>query len=389
MNFWRSFTGYRQFQKLPPGQKRLVFYSEGAADWPHLEPLIREFGSDGTRVTYLTSATDDPGLSSGLVDASFIGAGMMRTILFRTMAVGVLVMTMPDLGVFHLRKSAHPVHYVYVFHAINSAHMIYLRHSFDAYQTILCCGPHHMRELRELEKLNGLQERKLIEHGYGRLDTLLATGELPGAETDRPAGPTRVLLAPTWSENGIVELCARELIEALLRAGFDVTFRPHPMSRRQSADKLIAIASAFSSHPSFALDDKIATHASLTASDVMITDWSGIAFEYAFALMKPILFIDTPPKVRNLDYREMTSPPLEVALRTELGGVLAVEDILDAPARIEGLVSGVRPHRELLLALRSQCVFNVGTSAKTGAEAIRGILQAGPQSSLFGSTRNT
>ena len=99
------------------------------------------------------------------------------------MNVGVLVMTMPDLNSFFLKKSAHPVHYVYVFHAINSAQMIYLKHSFDAYDTILCCGPHHVRELRELENLNGLQPRKLIEHGYGRLDTLLATSA--------PAGRTR------------------------------------------------------------------------------------------------------------------------------------------------------------------------------------------------------
>jgi YidC/Oxa1 family membrane protein insertase len=388
MSFWHSFRGYRQFQSLPPERRHVVFYSEGRADWPHLEPLIRELAADGAPITYLTSSTDDPGLASDLVTASFIGEGMMRTILFRTMSVGALVMTMPDLGVFHLKKSAHPVHYIYMFHAINSAHMIYPKHSFDAYETILCCGPHHLRELRELEQLNGLKERKLIEHGYGRLDALIAAYG-PEAESYRPADPIQVLLAPTWSENGIVELCARELIDVLLRAGLAVTFRPHPMSRRQSADKLDSIASAFSSHPNFSFDDNIAAHASLTASDIMITDWSGIAFEYAFALMKPILFIDVPPKVRNPDYRELSSPPLEVALRAELGGVLAVGEIVDAPMRIKALVSVARPHRERLQALRSQWVFNVGASAQAGAAAIRDVLQAEPQFSLYGSTRKT
>lgn len=388
MSFWRSFRGYRQFQSLPPERRRVVFYSEGRADWPHLEPLIRELAADGAPITYLTSSTDDPGLASDLVTATFIGVGMMRTILFRTMAVGALVMTMPDLGVFHLKKSVHPVHYIYVFHAINSAHMIYPKHSFDAYETILCCGPHHVRELRELEQLNGLKERRLIEHGYGRLDALIPAHG-PEAESYRPADPIQVLLAPTWSENGIVELCARELIDVLLRAGLAVTFRPHPMSRRQSADKLAAIASAFSSHPNFSFDDNIAAHASLTASDIMITDWSGIAFEYAFALMKPILFIDVHPKVRNPDYRELSSPPLEVALRAELGGVLAVGEIMDAPMRIKALVAVARPHRERLQALRSQWVFNVGASAQAGAAAIRDVLQAEPQFSLYGSTRKT
>lgn len=388
MSFWRSFRGYRQFQSLPPERRHVVFYSEGRADWPHLEPLIRELAADGAPITYLTSSSDDPGLASDLVTATFIGAGMMRTILFRTMAVGVLVMTMPDLGVFHLKKSVHPVHYVYVFHAINSAHMIYLKHSFDAYETILCCGPHHVRELRELEKLNGLKERRLVEHGYGRLDALIAA-YAPDAESYRPASPARVLVAPTWSKNGIVELCARELIDVLLRAGLHVTFRPHPMSRRQSTDKLDAIASAFSSHPNFAFDNNIAAHASLAASDIMITDWSGIAFEYAFALMKPILFIDVLPKVRNPDYCEISTPPLEVALRAELGGLLAVGEIMDAPIRIKELVSAARFHRDRLRFLRSQWVFNVGTSALAGAAAIRDVLQAEPQFSLYGSTRKT
>jgi YidC/Oxa1 family membrane protein insertase len=388
VSFWRSFRSYRQFQRLPPEQRRLVFYSEGRADWPHLEPLIRELAADGTPIAYLTSSMDDPGLGSDLVTAAFIGTGMMRTILFRTMAAGVLVMTMPDLEMFHLKKSVHPVHYAYVFHAINSAHMIYPSHSFDAYDTILCCGPHHVRELRELEKLNGLKARRLVEHGYGRLDTLIAANA-SAAESYRPANPARVLLAPTWSENGIVELCARELIEVLLRAGLNVIFRPHPMSRRQSADKLDAIASAFSGHPNFVFDDNIAAHASLTASDIMITDWSGIAFEYAFALMKPILFIDVEPKVRNPDYRKISSSPLEVALRAELGGVLTVDEITDAPARIEALVSAERPHRERLQALRSQWVFNVGASAQAGAAAIRDILPADPHFSLLGSTRKT
>jgi YidC/Oxa1 family membrane protein insertase len=121
----------------------------------------------------------------------------------------------------------------------------------------------------------------------------------------------------------------------------------------------------------------------------MITDWSGIAFEYAFALMKPILFIDVEPKVRNPDYRKISSSPLEVALRAELGGVLTVDEITDAPARIEALVSAERPHRERLQALRSQWVFNVGTSAQAGAAAIRDILPADPHFSLLGSTRKT
>lgn len=381
MSFWRALKGYRRFRQLSPEQRRLVFYSEGRGDWPHLEPLIRELTTSSTPITYLTSSADDPGHASSLVIPLYVGTGVVRTILFRTINVNALVMTMPDLNSFHLRKSVHPVRYVYVFHAINSVQMIYLKHAFDAYDAILCCGPHHVSELREIERLNGLPKRMLIEHGYGRLDTLLATGFIPAARR-QPSEKIRVLLAPTWGKSSIVELVAHELIEKLLKAGFDVTFRPHPMSYRQSKRKLDDIVSAFSDHPYFAFDNNVASYASMVTSDIMITDWSGIAFEYAFALLKPILFIDVPPKVRNPDYREISSPPLEVTLRSELGEVLPVADIADAPARIEALVELGPVYRQKLEALRGRWIFNVGTSAQAGAAAIRNILSPKIQSPL-------
>jgi len=161
----------------------------------------------------------------------------------------------------------------------------------------------------------------------------------------------------------------------LLGAGFSVTFRPHPMSHRQSAGKLQAIVSEFSSHPGFSLDENIAAHAALVGSDIMITDWSGIAFEYAFALFKPILFIDVPPKVRNPEYLEVSGLPLEVELREQLGGVLPLTAIAEAPARIKALISTAMPHRERLKQLRDRCVFNVGRSAEAGAAAIHDILR--------------
>ena len=38
-------------------------------------------------------------------------------------------------------------------------------------------------------------------------------------------------------------------------------------------------------------------------ADLMITDWSGIAYEYAYTTQKPVLFINTPMKVMNPEYQ--------------------------------------------------------------------------------------
>ena len=40
-------------------------------------------------------------------------------------------------------------------------------------------------------------------------------------------------------------------------------------------------------------------------ADLMITDWSGITYEYAYTTKKLVLFIDTPMKIMNPEYEKM------------------------------------------------------------------------------------
>jgi YidC/Oxa1 family membrane protein insertase len=377
MKILRDFANCRRFGQLPRKRRQIVFFSEGKADWPHLAPLLDELESVGQEVAYLASASDDPGLarSSGLVSAFEIGSGFARTILFRSIEADIVVMTMPDLDVFHLKKSVHPVNYVYVFHALNSAHMIYPAHSFDAYDTVFCAGPHHVRELRELERLNELPPRNLVEYGYGRIDELLKQPAPSGRARDE-RDPARVLVAPTWGPEGIVEQCGHALIRHLLEAGLAVVLRPHPMSWSQSAAKLGRIEADFSRHPLFSIDRNIAARDSLDTSDVMVTDWSGVAYEYAFALGKPVLFVDLPPKIRNPDYRTVPLVPFEVAVRDEIGQVLSPERLHEIGACIAELLKQWPSRQRQVMSLRETSVFNLGNSSKTGAKILLEMLSA-------------
>ena len=38
-------------------------------------------------------------------------------------------------------------------------------------------------------------------------------------------------------------------------------------------------------------------------ADIMISDWSGAAFEFAMGLEKPVVFIDTKEKINNTDFQ--------------------------------------------------------------------------------------
>jgi len=376
--FFESWHAMRRFRALPLEARSIVFYAETKADWVHFEPIIRELtGPHGRTVCYLTSDPQDPITSEtnpGIL-AFCIGSASACTILFRTLEAKVLVMTLTDLDTYHLKRSlAYPVHYLYVFHSMVSSHMVFRKEAYDAYDTILCVGPHHVREIRRNEALHGLKPKRLVECGYGRLDTILETA------ARRPrfvpsAGPSKkVLIAPSWGRDSISETCAAELIDVLLQAGHQTVFRPHPMTVKQHPALIDGIRQRFASHARFALEVDVRSAESLHSSDIMISDWSGAALEFAFGLERPVLFIDTPRKVNNQGYEKLGCEPLEVVIRNEVGEVVSPRRLGDVGAAIARLCAEPAALAETIRRSRSRWMFNVGSSGTVGADAVLTVL---------------
>ena len=381
MSQWlRHWLAYRRFTKLPREKRELVFYSEGPAYWVHLEPLVRALvDHHGQSLCYVSSGEDDPGTAFAhpCVLPFVVGEGTARTLLFSTLDAGVMVMSMPDLGRFWIRRSARPVHYVYVHHSLVSTHMIYGQGAFDDFDTIMCAGPHHVKETRATEQIYGLAAKRLIEHGYGRLDALLASERCAdGARFGSGTHALRVLIAPSWGREALLESVGAELVEILLDAGYHVTLRPHPQTRRLNPTILDDILERFGEHAGFAYEEDVASQASLHVSDIMISDWSGAALDYAFTLERPVLFVDVPRKVNNPEYQRLEPLPLEVSIREEIGAVVSPDALASVPGLVERLSGDSRKFAERIRAARRSWVFNLGESGVRGAEAIMGILRS-------------
>ena len=140
-----------------------------------------------------------------------------------------MVLTMLDLQNFQLKRSVHPVRYVYVFHSMGSTHMVDHENSYDHYESLLCTGPHHIAEIRRREELKGLPPKHLFAYGYPRLERLV---EVAAAQLAGASAPSTALLAPTWGEQSILHVCGEPLIAALLDAGIRVILRPHYQTAR-------------------------------------------------------------------------------------------------------------------------------------------------------------
>lgn len=359
----------------PAQQRQIVFYSEGRAYWPHLEPILTAFlAQSDLAVCYVSSGKEDPGLqlSHPNLKHFHMDEGWVRNYFFENLDTKIMVMTMPDLHQYQVKRSKHPVHYVYVHHSLVSHHMVYRPGAFDHFDTIFCAGPHHVAEMQAHIKAKNLQKKNLLEHGYGRLDAIYSATQ--PTQQAKISSQHHVLVAPSWGPNGLIEQHGIVLTQYLLEAGFKVTLRPHPQTRKFAAKTLNTIQSKWSNHPNFTIELDVSTQDSLHQSDIMISDWSGAAFDYAFGLEKPVLFVDTARKVQNPEYTQLELDPIEVKLRETLGGVICPDQLHTIGPQLETILKKPRAE-DHLRALRSKWVFNLGKSGTVGAKHLLSILK--------------
>lgn len=368
--FWNEYRSYRAFKRLPAEWRRIVIYSESGQDWHHFAPVIAELTTRGERVCYLTSDATDPGLRehNARLQAFCIGGGLIRTVCFQFLQAGVMLMTMVDFNNLQLKRSVNPVTYAFMFHSLISVHMADHADSYDQYDAILCAGPHQMREVRQREALLKLPAKQLFAHGYQRLEDLMAECRPPPAWT--APNDIHVLLAPSWGEETILNVCGLELVNELLAAGFRVTLRPHYQTRWMTPEVIDRVTAAHGTNPQFALLEQMGESASLFDSHIMITDWSGAGMDYGMGLEKPVLYIDVPPKARNDWWPQLELEPFEMYVRDKVGAVVAPDQLSAVPERILQLLQRPGEWRENAAELRRDWVYNLGSSASAAAEAI-------------------
>ena len=368
----REKEDYKRFFSV--GNKHLVFYSESSGFYKYFERIIR-YVLDNSKVTihYVTSDPNDQifgiAKSEPRIVPYYIGQKKLIT-LFMKLEADVMVMTMSDLGNYQYKRSYYSknIKYVYVFHYPLSTHMVLHTGALRHYDAILCVGDFQFEEIRQTEKLFGDPEQELIACGYGQLEKLYeAYQATPRTERERP----KVLIAPSWQADNILDSCIDDLLKELLGKGFDVKVRPHPEYVKRYGDRMDAIVKRYEDYQggdlSFELD--FTGNTSIFDSDTVISDWSGTAYEFVMVTEKPCVFIDTPPKINNPDYDRITVEPLEFSLRDQVG-------IRVKPQEIEGLAEKIRAllgdesFSGRIAGIRDRYIANFGRSGEVGGRYV-------------------
>tara|TARA_B100000029_G_scaffold63456_1_gene56837 strand:- start:262 stop:1416 length:1155 start_codon:yes stop_codon:yes gene_type:complete len=370
---WKNLN---QFKKLSDDERSIVFYAENKASMNHFRTLISELTENlDLQICYVTSVKDDPIFSSTnkKILSFYIGDGVIRTQFFLTLKAKILIMDMPDLQTFHIKRSkVHPVHYIYVFHSMFSVHSYLRKKALDNYDTIFCVGQHHIDEILESEKRYNLKPKKLIKYGFGRLDTLLK--EKNTRENTMKSKKNLIIIAPSYGKNNLLHMCGIQLIEILLKSNFQILLRPHYKTINESQSLIDSIIENFGENPNFSLERGIISLESFYNSKCMISDWSGISLEYAFTFEKPVIFLDVPKKILNPDFDEIELKPIEISIREKIGYVIPPNKLETIPKILDSYENSIDDFNQEIKNIRSKTVFNIENSAKIGAKYISELI---------------
>ena len=366
----REKADYRRFFKV--ANKHLVFYSESSGFYRYFKSIIDWLLShSNVTIHYVTNDPKDivfeVAKSQPHIRPYYIGP--MRIIpLMMKMDADMVVMTTPDLNTYQIKRSyvRKDVEYIYLDHAPASVQMTYRKGAFDHFDTIFANGQYQIDEHRATEKVYGLKAKKMVPTGYMLLDDLFANYK-PVAKKD---GSVMILIAPSHQPGNIFDSHLDEIMGLVRGVGREIHIRPHPQYTRRFPAKMQAIAEKYKGESDVVVEMDFAQNTSIYDADILITDWSGIAYEYAFTTKRPVIFINTPMKVVNPEWERIGMTPTNITFR-DLAGVSVNTDALSRiPEVIDDVLSHPDTFRERIEKMLTDYFFNPGKAGEVAGKYI-------------------
>lgn len=363
----------RLFRQTP--HKEVMFYSEGSGYWKYFAGLIEAILAQSDIVVhYVTSDIHDRVFDRQLdhVVAYYVSPRRLISFMMR-LDVDLAIMTLPDLENYHIKRSLvrRDIDYVYVDHGMTSLHLTLREHALDHFDTIFCNGPNHIEEMRQTEAAYGLPAKRLIPVGYPLFDDMMTAVQAQGglSHHDRPIA----LIAPSWQPGNILELCAADTVQPLLDAGFDVIIRPHPEFVKRFADRVETLRTMFAdalATSRLELQTDFSSNSTVYNADIVVTDWSTIAQEFAYVTKKPSIFVNTPMKIMNPNYARIAAEPLDISLRDQIGVSLDIDQLPTIAQVAQSMIDDPTAWSERIGCAVEANLFHVGTSAQAGADYV-------------------
>ena len=266
-----------------------VIFSDDKRYWSIFEPICREMDRRGKDILYLTGSPDDPALTCSYehVKAEYHAGNKIFSRL-NFINADIVFSTTPGLEVYQWKRSKMAKYYVHIPHAASEI-ILYRMFGIDYYDAILLSGQYQVDDIRKLEKLRGLPEKELVKVGIPYMDEMAKRLEKVG---EAEPHERTVLLAPSWGKSAIFGVYGKKIIDVLLKTGYHVIIRPHPQSFKSETELMDSLMAEYPDSDQLEWNRDTDNFEVLRRSDILISDFSGVIFDFSLIYGKPVIYTD-------------------------------------------------------------------------------------------------
>ncbi len=356
--------------------KHIAFYSEGSGFYKYFRGAVEYLlEHSDTPIHYITNDPNDQifelAKTHPRIFPYFVGEKKAITLMMK-MDADVVVTTLGDLDNFYIKRSyvKKDIEYVYMFHHMTSMDMTSTVGEYDNYDTLLCTGPHQISEMRKIEKMRKIKAKNLVACGYDLLDRDIADYEVRKEEIEKGKDKPNILFAPSWQEDNLLDSCVDDMITSLLGKGYRIIIRPHPEYTKRYPARWDALKARFAhvDEDELVFEHDFSSNDTILCADVIVTDWSSVICEFCFTTLRPAVFIDTQPKVRNPHWRDFGIDSTDISLRNRVGKSLAKTEIDQFADTVARMLSEKESWKERIKDIRDGFVFNLGGGGDAAGE---------------------
>ena len=353
---------YKFFKK----KKLIVVYCENYQYLKYYGKLIESLSSKELDISLLIDQPNNKLDSLNQISKFYIKSNFLRNLSLNLLRCEILILTTPDIGNTYVKKSKFCKHYFYIFHSAVSTQMIYNEFAFKNYNAICCNGEYQIKELSQEENNFNLPKKNLLKTGYPLFD-LLATEDAKKYEKGK------ILIAPSWDPKipNLYQKYYSKIIDDLLKNDFEIIFRPHPEYFKRFLKQYDDFSNKYISNSKIKFDTKKSLQEIFKTCETIITDWSGIAFEFVYHCNRKVIFNNVPLKKLN---KSLSSPEemFEYKYRSNVGLIFDPEgDILETINKLRELNFDKKEINNFF----EQKFYNLGHSSDFIATSIVNILE--------------
>jgi hypothetical protein len=306
-----------------------VIYNEGSQYWNVFRPALDAFEKRGITVSYLTSAENDPFFNEKYthITGEYIGSGNKAFARLNLLEADIVLMTTPGLEVYQLKRSKGVKHYVHILHDTGDA-TCYRLFGIDWFDSILLSGEYQKSDIRKLEEIRGLKRKELVVIGSAYLDVYKEKVKRMLCEKNHVF---TVLVSPSWGKGSLLNVFGERLLDPLVKTSWRIIVRPHPQSKKSEQNMLVKLQERYRDVSNVVWDYSAENLETLAISDLMISDFSGIIFDYIFLFDKPVIYTNAFFNIEMYDASDLDHLPWRFEAVKTFGKELQEADLEKLP----------------------------------------------------------